>query len=260
MLATRVIPSLLLKNRGLYKGVQYRNHRYVGDPINTIKIFNEKEVDELVVLDITATIESRAPDFELLAEIAAEAFMPMGYGGGLRRLEDADRVFGIGFEKIVVSSSLYEHAEFVTEVSKKYGSQSVVASIDYSKPRHGIGKNTVYGRSGTKKQSKTPEAAGVAAVNLGVGEILLNCIDRDGTLSGYDLETIERVASAVDVPVIASGGAAKIEDFVAAKTRGASAVAAGAMFVYHGPHRAVLIQYPAYSDLERALNDKRDKR
>ena len=255
MLATRVIPTLLLKNGGLYKGIKFRNHKYVGDPINTIKLFNDKEVDELVVLDITASIESRGPDFELITEMASEAFMPMAYGGGLRKKEDADRVFSVGFEKIVVSTSLYEAPDFVAHTCKKYGSQSVVASIDYSRSRFGFKSPVVFARCGTKKQRLGPQEAARRAVDLGAGEILLNCIDRDGTMSGYDLELLADVANGVDVPVIASGGAASIDDFVMAKHNHASAVAAGAMFVYQGPHRAVLIQYPAYRDLENALGD-----
>lgn len=260
MLMTRVIPTLLLKNQGLCKGIKFRNHKYVGDPVNTIKLFNDKEVDELVVLDITATITSRGPDFKLITEMASEAFMPMGYGGGLNTIEDVDRVFSVGFEKIIVSTALYENPEFVTKTCNKYGSQSVVASIDYSKHRFRLKSLMTYSHSGTKKQTMTPEEVAIRAVNLGVGEILLNCIDRDGTMSGYDLETIHKVAGMVDVPVIASGGASAIDDFVNAKQYGASAVAAGAMFVYHGPHRAVLIQYPSYTDLENALQDQINKR
>lgn len=259
MLTTRVIPTLLLKNDGLYKGIKFKNHKYVGDPVNTIKLFNDKEVDELVVLDITASIESRGPDFELITEMASEAFMPMAYGGGLRKMDDADRVFSVGFEKIVVSTSLYENPDFVSDTCKKYGSQSVVASIDYSKPRFGHRSPVVFARCATKKQRLSPQEATRRAVDLGVGEILLNCIDRDGTMLGYDLEMIADVAKGVDVPVIASGGAASIDDFVLAKRNHASAVAAGAMFVYQGPHRAVLIQYPAYRELENALGDSGQK-
>jgi len=251
MLATRVMPCLLLRNSSLVKTVRFRDPSYVGDPLNAIRIYNEKEVDELVFLDITATVEQKPPSFRIIAEVATECFMPVAYGGGIRSLADIERIFELGIEKVALNTAAIELPDLVTEAARQFGSQSIVVSIDALRRRFG-GYDT-YTRGGRTKAGTDPVAAARRAETLGAGEILLTAMHRDGTMEGYDLELIRRVAEAVDVPVIACGGAGRVEHFREAVENGASAVAAGAMVVYHGPHRAVLINFPSRDELERAL-------
>ena len=252
MMKTRVIPVLLLQGQGLVKTVRFRDPTYIGDPINSIRIFNEKEVDELVFLDISATVEGRDPNYQVLEDIAGEAFMPLAYGGGVRRLEQAQRIFGLGFEKVVLSAVTYENDRLIADLVARYGSSSVVACVDCKKSF--LGRHELFTHNGKirKKQKLIEHVCKLA--ELGVGEIIVNSIDRDGTQKGYDIELIVAVAGAVNVPVVACGGAAGVEDFRAAVTRGgASAVAAGSLFVFKGPHRAVLINYPERRDLASVL-------
>jgi len=255
MLKTRIIPCLLLKERGLVKTIKFKDPTYVGDPINAVRIFNEKEVDELILLDITATIENRKPNIELIRDIAGECFMPLAYGGGIRSLEDIRNIFFVGAEKVVLNSYAVENPAFVREASAVFGSQSIVVSIDVKRTL--LGKYEVYYASGGRNAKIDPVKHAVRMAELGAGEIFLNSIDRDGTQKGYDLELIRRVASAIDVPMVACGGAGSLNDFVSAVYEGgASAVAAASMFVFHGKHRAVLIQYPKYSVLEKLFSEK----
>jgi cyclase len=253
MLKTRVIPCLLLKGQGLVKTVRFKNPKYVGDPINAVKIFNDKEVDELVFLDIEATVDRRKPPFKLISEIASECFMPLSYGGGLRDLDDIKTIFNLGVEKVIINSYAIENPDFVREASEFYGSQSIVVTVDAK--RNASGEYDIFSRAGREKTKLNLVDHAKKMEELGAGEIFLNSIDRDGTMEGYDIEMIKRVTEAVSIPVIACGGAGKIEDFVeAVKKGGASAVAAGSMFVFHGKHRAVLITYPSVEELERALS------
>ncbi len=257
MLKTRVIPTLLLKKGGFYKGIRFKNHKYVGDPINTIKIFNEKEVDEIAILDINATPTNSKPDFKLLEQIAGEAFMPMAYGGGIRNAEDIQCIFEIGYEKVIINTAAFENPSLVSEAAKIHGSQSIVLSIDVK--RDFWGRTKVVTHCGTNV-IRDADVIMIAKqfVEIGVGEIIITTVDKDGTLSGYDLELIKNVAEAVTVPVIASGGAGSLNDLLSAKVLGVSGVAVGAMFVYQGPHRAVLISYPNYTDLEILFNNKNE--
>lgn len=249
---TRVIPVLLLRGKGLVKTTKFKDPSYIGDPINSVRIFNEKEVDELVFLDITATPENRGPDFELLADIAGEAFMPMAYGGGIATIGQVKRIFSLGFEKIIINSAAYTSPDLIREAVAIYGSQSIVGCIDVKKTL--LGRYELYSHSGTHKQSVDLKAHLRNLIALGVGEVLVNTIDRDGTMSGYDLKLLREVTSTVGVPVVACGGASGMADFVAAvKEACVSAVAAGALFVYVGPHRAVLINYPVRKDIEEHL-------
>lgn len=241
----RVIPILLLKNRGLNKTVKFKSPKYVGDPINAVKIFNEKETDELVLLDYNASVEGRKPDYKLIEEIAGEAFMPMGYGGGIKSLDDAKRVFDCGFEKVILNSALYKNPELVEEIAGIYGAQSVVGSIDVKKNL--FGKNKAYSLSGSKNTGYDPVEWAKELERLGVGEIVLNSIDRDGTWEGYDLELLQRVTENVKVPVIACGGAGSVDDLKAGVGAGASAVAAGSMFVFQKKGKGVLISFPTES-------------
>lgn len=254
MLMTRVIPVLSLRGAGLVKTEKFKNPKYVGDPRNAVKIFNEKEVDELVVLDITATTEGRRPQFELIREIVSEAFMPVAYGGGIRTLEDARSVLSLGVEKILINSYAVENPTFVRAASETFGAQSVVVSVDVKKSF--FGKYEVYSQSGQRGGKLDPAAFARKMEEMGAGELVIHSIDRDGTMSGYDLELIKAVSSAVRIPVIACGGAATVDDLGrAVKEGGASAAAAGSMFVFHGRHRAVLISYPDQGALKKYLLD-----
>lgn len=256
MLRPRVIPVLLLRGDGLVKGIQFKDHRYVGDPMNAIKIFNEKEVDELAFLDIRGTEENRIPRLGYLEKIADECYMPFAVGGGIKSVKHIREILHAGAEKVSINSAAVENPDLIAEAAALFGSQSVVVSIDYRRGR-GDGPYDVYTRAGSKRTELDPVGWAVRAAGLGAGEILLNSIDRDGTMEGYDLDLLAEVASAVTVPVIACGGAGNVEDFGhAIHTAGASAVAAGSMFVFHGRRRAVLISYPEREELERVLGQQ----
>ena len=255
MLKTRVIPCLLLRNRALVKTIKFKHPCYVGDPINTVRIYNEKEVDELIFLDITATPNGQEPPYELIAEIASECFMPFTYGGGVRRLDQMKRIFSLGVEKVAINSHAAAHPAFIREAADAFGSQSIVVSIDVKKKR--FGGYGVYTRGGAQSIKRDPVDYAVELERIGAGEILLTSIDRDGTMDGYDIALIKRVSSAVGIPLIACGGAGCLEDFrEAVQQGGASAVAAGSMVVYQGKHRAVLINFPTRDDLEDALDER----
>jgi cyclase len=248
MLTIRVIPCLLLKGEGLVKTVKFKDPKYVGDPINAVKIFNDKEVDELIFLDIDATVEGRKPPFKLISEIASECFMPLSYGGGLNDLEDIKAIFNLGVEKIIINSYAVENPHFINEASKLYGTQSIVVAIDVRK--NSAGKYEMFTRGGKKRAGFDPVQHAIEMERLGAGEIFLNSIDKDGTKEGYDTDLIKKVTESVSIPVIACGGAGKISDFVdAVKKGGASAAAAGSLFVFHGKHQAVLINYPEKEEL-----------
>jgi len=254
MLTTRVMPCLLLRGSALVKTVKFKNPGYVGDPINAIRIYNEKEVDELVFLDITATIEDRKPPFKIISEIASECFMPVAFGGGIKSLEDIRQIFSLGVEKVSLNSHAAEDPLFVKAASDRFGSQSIVVSIDAKKTLFGGYK--VFTHGGRKATSFDPVRFAVEMQKMGAGEILLTSIDRDGTMSGYDIDLIKMVTQEVSIPVISGGGAGKIEDFgLAVKQGGASAVAAGSMVVYHGRNRAVLINFPTRAELRSVLDE-----
>ena len=254
MLRTRVIPCLLLRNGGLVKTVKFKDPTYVGDPINAVRIFNEKEVDELVFLDIGATLAGKGPNFDLLADIASEAFMPFGYGGGITRIDEVKRLYALGVEKVILNTAAAETPNLVTEAASSAGSSSVVVSIDAR--RNWMGRYSVCTRGGGQDTKRDPVEYAREMERLGAGEILLNAIDRDGTMSGYDLDLLEKVAKAVGVPVVAVGGAGQLAHFRQAVDKGAAAVSAGSMFVFHGRHRAVLITYPDYAQLEKTFGSR----
>jgi imidazole glycerol-phosphate synthase subunit HisF len=242
MLRARVIPVLLLRRRGLVKTLQFRKPRYVGDPINTVRLFNDKGADELILTDITATREGRAPNLELLEQIASEAFMPLCYGGGVRTLEEAARILRAGIEKISLNSVTMTDETLVRRMADSLGSQCVVASVDVKKTM--FGRYEVISHSGKPVPEKDPLRWLNRLVALGAGEILLNCIDRDGTMLGYDVPFFQSLDGRVEVPIIACGGAGTLAHMktMLAETR-VSALGAGARFLYQGPHRAVLISY-----------------
>ncbi|HNX82008.1 MAG TPA: AglZ/HisF2 family acetamidino modification protein [Candidatus Omnitrophota bacterium] len=238
---TRVIPCLLIQNRALVKTVRFNNPVYIGDPLNAVKILNEKEVDELVFLDISASVNQTPIDFNLITDIASECFMPFAYGGGIRCVDDVKRLINLGIEKVILNSSAVENIGFVEEVAHRIGSQSLVVSIDAK--RKLLGGYEVCTRGGRKKTGIDPLVFAAQAEAAGAGELFLTSIDRDGTMAGYDLKLLTDVTRAVSIPVIASGGAGSLQHFREAIQNGASAVSAGSMFVFHGPHKAVLISY-----------------
>lgn len=250
MARTRIIPVLLLHKGGLYKTVKFKNPVYVGDPINAVKIFNEKEADELVLLDYTASAEKRDPDFVKIAEIAGEAFMPMAYGGGIKSFDTAKKVFDAGYEKVILNSALFDNLNLVDQIASVYGSQAVVGCVDFKKPM--IGKNKVYAYSGSKSGSYSPVEWAKKLQDSGVGEIMINSIDADGTWAGYNYEVIKEVAAGVRVPLIACGGAGSLDDLQKAVDNGASAVAAGSMFVFQKKGMGVLINFPTGKNLVKS--------
>lgn len=250
----RVIPLLLIHKGGLVKSVKFKNYKYIGDPINAVKIFNEKEIDEIVVLDIDASRDNRVPDFESIKEIAGEAFIPLAYGGGITTIEEIKKLFYLGVEKVILNTSAFKNHKLITDAASLVGSQSVMVSIDVKK--NFFGKYIVCINNGKNLISLSPVDYAIKMEAAGAGEILLTSIDNDGTYKGYDTALIKIVASAVDIPVIASGGAGSMEDFVEAKKAGASAVSAGSMFVFQRPHQAVLISYPSQKELKEKLYSK----
>ena len=247
----RVIPSLLLHNGGLVKSVRFKDYKYVGDPINAVKIFNDKEVDEIAVIDIGATKETREPNISQIAEIASEAFMPLSYGGGINTIEQIKKVLFNGAEKVILNTAAHTNPSLITEAARLFGSQSVVVSIDAKKTL--LGGYKVFINNGKIKTSFEPVAFAKKMQDAGAGEILLNSIDADGTYKGYNLDLINSVSHNINIPVIAIGGAGSVDDFVKAKENGASAVAAGSMFIFQRPHQAVLISYPSQKELKEKL-------
>ena len=248
----RVIPVLLVSDGYLVKPVKFRGEQYVGDPINAVRIFNEKQVDELIICDIDASVKGTGVNYTLIEEIASEAFMPVGYGGGISQVADARRVTGIGIEKVILNTAAVEQPELVPAIADALGSSSTVVSVD-AKRKLGGGWDTMV-RRGSRKTGMSPVEAARRAQELGAGEIVVSSIDRESTGAGYDLKLVEAVAGAVTVPVIALGGAGTFQDFAPALHAGASAVAAGTMFVMNGKHRAVLISYPSAAQV-RSLAD-----
>lgn len=233
------------------KTTRFADARYIGDPVNTCRIFNDKEVHELTLLDISATIKGTPPPMQLLRDLASECFMPLAYGGGLRDVESIRRILEIGLEKIVLNTAAVENPSLVEEVARELGSSSVVVSIDVR--RRLLTGYEVVTRSGRGTTGLDPVAHARHMQDCGAGELLLTSVDREGTMKGYDLDLTQRVSKAVSIPVIANGGAGGVLHFQEAVGCGASAVAAGSMFVYQGRHRAVLVTYPDQQELKRVL-------
>lgn len=247
MLRPRVIPCLLVSDGGLVKTQRFAHPTYVGDPNNAIRIFNEKEVDELIVIDIDASKERRGPNLQLIEEFAGECFMPLTYGGGIRSVEDAAQVFSLGVEKVCVQSGAVQSLSLITDIASRFGSQAVVVAVDVRRTSRGYHRLRWQSRW-LKKPSWLQWLKEVQ--EHGAGEILLTDVDREGMLSGLNLSLIQQASTSIEIPVIAHGGVAAISDFQAAYRAGASAVAAGSFFVFYGPHRAVLISYLSAEDFE----------
>jgi cyclase len=242
MLRTRIIPVLLLRRHGLVKTVKFRSPRYVGDPINVVRIFNEKEVDELILTEVVATRSGGRPDFELLEQIASEAFMPICYGGAVRSVDDASRILRLGMEKVAVNTAALEDPGFIRRLADAFGSQCVVASVDVK--RTWRGRYEVHSHAGRPVPERDPLRWIDMLVAQGAGEVLVNAVHRDGTMQGYDLELLGRLRNRFDVPIIPCGGAGSVDDMKAAlRASGADALGVGARFIYEGPYRAVLVSY-----------------
>lgn len=239
----RLIPCLTMINRGLVKTTKFSNPRYLGDTINAVKIFNGKGVDELCILDIKATSEKRGPDFEYLKDIASEAFMPLSYGGGITNISEIEKLFYIGYEKVIMNTSFITNPTLIKEAIDFAGSSSIVVSIDVKNEL--FGKRTCYINDGLTKIKENPVDLAKKAEELGAGEIILNSMTYDGTMQGYDLELVKLVTDAVNIPVVACGGAKDVYDFKRVlEEGGAHAAAAGSLYVYYGKQKAVLITAP----------------
>ncbi len=253
MLAPRIIPCLLVHNKGLVKTVKFKDAKYVGDPINAVKIFNEKESDELMVLDIDATVLNREPDYKMIENLATECRMPLCYGGGIKTVEQATRIFNLGVEKIALSSAAIENPQLVSDISKEVGSQSVVVVIDVKKKM--FGGYDVYTHNGTKKTKLDLEKFIIELQSLGIGEIVINSIDNDGVMKGYDLSLIEKIKPLINVPMTVLGGAGTLEDIKKLIEKfGIIGCSAGSLFVFKGKYKAVLISYPKNFEKQQLFN------
>ena len=257
MQLTRVIPVLLLKDGGLVKTVQFKNPKYIGDPINAIRIFNDKEADEIVFLDISANRHKREPDLEMLSEIVSEAFMPFAYGGGVGRVDQIEKIYRAGVEKVIINRAAALDPEFVKSAASIAGSSGIVVSMDVK--TNWLGKKSVYINNGQTNLKTSPLDYAKLMEEKGAGELLVNSIDFDGTMKGYDLPLISSIAEAVSIPVVPVGGAGSMQHFKQAIDGGASAVAAGSMFVFHGRQKGILLTYPSSKDLnELFLSECKD--
>jgi len=258
VLAPRIIPCLLVHNKGLVKTVQFKEGKYIGDPINAVKIFNEKESDELMVFDIDATLKNREPDYKMIENLAAECRMPLCYGGGIKTVEQATKIFNLGVEKIALSSSALENPQLVSDIAKEVGNQSVVVVLDVKKKM--FGGYDIYTHNGTKKTKVNLEKYVKELQRLGLGEIVINSIDNDGIMKGYDVALIEKIKPFVDVPMTVLGGAGALDDIKSLISKfGIIGCAAGSLFVFKGKYKAVLINYPNQDYKNNLINKNNEK-
>jgi cyclase len=243
MLRPRIIPSLLIHEKGLVKTVKFKDAKYVGDPINAVRIFNEKEVDELAIFDIDATVQGNEPDYVLIEKLANQSRMPLCYGGGVKTFEQAQKIFSLGIEKIALSSSVIYNPILISDISQKVGSQSVIVVLDVKKKT--FGGYEIYTHNGNKPTGINPLKFVEEAQRLGAGEIIINSIDKDGLMKGYDLDLIEKIRRKITIPMTVLGGAGSLDDIKKIiKKHGVIGIAAGSLFVFKGPYKAVLINYP----------------
>jgi cyclase len=253
MLRPRIIPCLLIKNGGLVKTVQFEKSKYVGDPINAVRIFNEKEVDELIVLDIDATSQNREPDYSLIENLAAECRMPLCYGGGVRTIEQAEKIISLGVEKFAISAAAVQTPALISEAAARVGSQSVVVTIDVKRSGM-LRRYEVFTHNGTKRVGLDPVDFAKRVEVLGAGELVVNFIDRDGEMKGYDMDFIAQVREVISLPMTVLGGAGSLHDVEALIRRfGIIGAAAGSLFVFKGKYRAVLINYPSRTEKDALL-------
>jgi len=249
MFRPRIIPALLLRNLGLVKSVGFKNYKYIGDPINAVKIFNDLKADELVFLDILASREKRAISLDFVLKVGDEANMPFSVGGGIRTIQDIKSVLRAGAEKVVINTYAVEDPSFIRTAAEEFGSSTITVCIDVKKKF--LGNQQVYIYGGSKSTGLDPVSFAKSMEEMGAGELIINSIEKDGMMEGYDIELIKAISDSVTIPVVALGGAGKISDLNDAVIYGhASAVAAGSLFVFHGPRRAVLINYPQSEELK----------
>jgi cyclase len=250
MLRPRIIPSLLIQDNGLVKTVNFKSPKYVGDPINAVRIFNEKEVDELAIFDIDATAKGLEPNYSLIERIANQSRMPLCYGGGVKTVEQAQRIFGLGIEKIALSSAVLQNPQLITQIAERVGSQSVIVVLDVKKKL--FGGYEVYTHNGKKSTGINPFKFAEEAQKLGAGEIIINSIDQDGMMKGYDLGLIDKVREKISLPLTVLGGAGSLSDIKQVIDKhGIIGVAAGSLFVFKGVYKAVLINYPSFEEKEK---------
>ena len=253
MYRPRVIPVLLLKGQGLVKSIKFKDYRYIGDPINAVKLFNDLKADELVFLDILASKDKRTISLDFVRNVGDEANMPFAVGGGIRSIQTIKGIINAGAEKVIINSYAVENPGFIKQAADEFGSSTIVVSIDVKKKR--FGKKQVYTMSGTKATGLNPVEFAKLMQEKGAGEIIINSIEKDGLMLGYDLDLIKQISEAVEISVVAAGGSGELTDFSKAVNDSyASAVAAGSMFVYHGPRKAVLINYPSNDELKKVFN------
>lgn len=253
MLRPRIIPCLLVRDKGLVKTVKFSEGKYVGDPLNAVKIFNEKEVDELMILDIDATKNNSEPDYELIKNIAIESRMPLCYGGGVKTVEQAKKIISLGAEKVAISSIAVENPELISQIAKAVGSQSIIVVLDV-KNRGIFKKPEIVTHNATKSTGINPVEFAKQCESLGAGEIVINSVDRDGLMSGYDYKLLNEIRSAISLPMTILGGASSLEDISEAiKLFGIIGVAAGSLFVFKGKYKAVLINYPNDTEKKQVL-------
>ncbi|MBV9987992.1 MAG: imidazole glycerol phosphate synthase subunit HisF [Chitinophagaceae bacterium] len=253
MIYKRVIPCLLLDEDSLVKTKNFAKPNYIGDPMNAVRIFNDKEVDELIILDINCTRNRREPNYGLLKDIVSEAFMPIAYGGGIRNLEQIKKIVNLGIEKIILNNHVLKDVKLIQDAADFLGSSSVVVAIDIKKSMFGGYK--IYDHVTRKTSSKNVFDHINEVIEKGAGELFINSVDNDGIMSGYDLHFLEQVLKITNVPVIVSGGAGNYEDLAKALSAGASGAAAGSIFVYVGKHNAVMINYPEFNVLKNLKKD-----
>lgn len=248
----RIIPCLLVHEKGLVKTTNFKDPKYVGDPINAVKIFNEKHVDELAVFDIDASIQNREPDYKMIENLAYECRMPLCYGGGIHTAEQAKRIFELGVEKIAISTIALQNPEIVKDIADRVGQQSVVVVLDVKKKL--FGEYEIYTCNGRKKTNLNPFSFTEKLCKLGIGEIIINSIDRDGKMTGYDFELYDRLKTVTTVPMTLLGGAGNLDDIgKAIEKYGIIGVGAGSLFVFKGKYKAVLINYPTASEKEALI-------
>ena len=250
MLNNRIIPCLQLIGDSLVKKVKFDKHDYIGDPINTVRIFNELEVDELCFLDISATTEKRKPNLKVLKEIANECFMPLSYGGGIENIQTVHEILSIGFEKIILNTSAFENPKLITEIVDQFGSQSLIISIDVKKNL--FGKYSIYTNCGKIKQKIDPIEWAKSVEKLGAGELLITSMEREGTWQGYDIAILNQISNSVNIPIIANGGAGNVDHIIDVfENTEIAAVAVGSMLVYQAKGLGVLVNFPDKKKLER---------
>ena len=253
MREARLIPIILISNGGVYKSINFKNYTYIGDPINTIRLFNDLQVDEIIILDIDASKNNINPDYFLIEELASEAFMPLSYGGGIKSTNQAERIFKCGVEKVIINSAILNNKKIITEFVKIFGSQSIIGSIDYKK--NIFGKNFCFNHVSNSSTKIDLKKAILETIDQGVGEIMITSVDHEGLMKGYDIKTTTEIINYVKIPMIIAGGAGSMGDFKMINNIGVKGVAAGSFFVYYGKEKGILINYPNENEIENIFSE-----